>query len=140
MVRRAMLLETKFRFEPLTIDKKAGGAFTDRPSRRRFGPMPVIWHDFGLALVYGACFGAWVFLATDGGLRIWFREDHTADPIMTLLWVIPVVVFLVYTGILVVLATINDRENEVIDRLIESLCDTPSDQKAGKGNADAADS
>ena len=71
MVRRAKMLEKELGFVPLLIDKEAyGGAFADRPGRRKLGDLvnprrdtglasfPIIWHDLGLALIYGACIGA----------------------------------------------------------------------------------
>jgi hypothetical protein len=51
--------------------KNSGGLFSERPKRslKLFGLFP-IWHDGGLALVYGATLGGWIFLITDALLRI----------------------------------------------------------------------
>ncbi len=46
--------------------KKCGGAFIDRPRRRRklFGIIPM-WHDLGLTIVYAATMGGWTYLISD---------------------------------------------------------------------------
>lgn len=66
MVRRAKMLEALLELEPLDDARhRYAGAFLSRPKRTLllFGVFRV-WHDRGLAIVYGAVLGAWAFLIT----------------------------------------------------------------------------
>ncbi|MDQ3930931.1 MAG: hypothetical protein M3328_17530 [Chloroflexota bacterium] len=60
---RAKGLEVLLGMNLLTKGRSQGGLFNERPRRdlRLFGLLP-IWHDFGLALIYGASFAGWSYL------------------------------------------------------------------------------
>lgn len=63
--RRAKCLEVILKLPSLADGADYGGLFFDRPKRREdkklFGRIK-IWHDRGLAIVYGTVVGAWCFL------------------------------------------------------------------------------
>ncbi len=70
MMIRAKVLEALLGFDPVhPAQKNRGGAFLDRPERSRrlfegvFGWRGLLlWHDRGLALIYGAALGGWTYL------------------------------------------------------------------------------
>ena len=65
LVKRARMIEKELGFHPSPVaGGSVGGAFIDRPQRRSLGPIPIIWHDLALALVYAASVGAWFFLTS----------------------------------------------------------------------------
>jgi hypothetical protein len=71
MILRAKMLEALLQFEPLDEKQRYAGPFLSRPPRtlRLFG-VARVWSDRGLAIVYGAALGGWVFLITNALLKI----------------------------------------------------------------------
>lgn len=71
MILRAKMLETRLEFESLDNEHQYGGPFLSRPERtlKLFGVITV-WGDRGLAIVYGATLGGWVFLITSSLIRL----------------------------------------------------------------------
>jgi hypothetical protein len=69
-VHRAKKLEQRLQFVSISDDTKTGGLFSERPDRtfRIFG-LATVWHDRGLALVYGAAIGGWSYVVAWGALR-----------------------------------------------------------------------
>ncbi len=77
---RAKCLEILLGFAPVNNLKpddnpkanwRCGGAFLDRPSRGlRFLGRFLMWHDRGLALVYGAALGGWSYLLLGAVMRL----------------------------------------------------------------------
>jgi hypothetical protein len=69
-VHRAKKLEQRLQFVSISDETRAGGLFSERPDRtfRIFG-LATVWHDRGLALVYGAAIGGWSYVVAWGALR-----------------------------------------------------------------------
>ncbi len=69
VVHRAAELERRLGFPSAVGSGAAGGLFTERPRRtiRLLGVIDV-WHDRGLALVYGAALAGWTYLVAWGAL------------------------------------------------------------------------
>lgn len=69
-VHRAQELERRLGFASVFDETQTGGLFSERPDRsvRIFG-IAAVWHDRGLALVYGAAIGAWSYVVAWGALR-----------------------------------------------------------------------
>jgi hypothetical protein len=69
-VHRAKELERRLQFVSVFDETNAGGLFSERPDRtfRIFG-VARVWHDRGLALVYGAASGGWSYVVAWGALR-----------------------------------------------------------------------
>src|SRR5689334_21506101 len=53
-VHRAKWLQVLLRQPELSKDKNLGGLFYERPSKIKMFGLVTMWHDFALALVYGA--------------------------------------------------------------------------------------
>jgi hypothetical protein len=75
---RAKWLEVQLSLPVLTEKNRAegqskGGLFTERPSREGLPKLLnsfELWHDFGLALVYGASLGGWTYVISYSALRL----------------------------------------------------------------------
>lgn len=65
-VHRARNLEVLLELPVCSQGEPIGGLFSERPPRtpKLFGRY-TIWHDLGLALVYGPAMGAWTYLVAD---------------------------------------------------------------------------
>ncbi len=120
MFRRAQFLEKKHNLPPIPLlsKKPTGGAFTDRPKRRYlFGIIPIIWHDLGLSLVYGVSFGAWTYLIIGAWQKLQSNGQEQATTASD--FVVPGMMFLIYTVILLLLARKNDVENKEFDEWLK---------------------
>jgi hypothetical protein len=75
-VHRAKFLEQRLAF-PSAAGGVSGGVYSERPRRtvRLLGVM-LVWHDRGLALVYGAAVAGWAYLVGWGGLAL-VQAGHT---------------------------------------------------------------
>ena len=70
LVVRAKYLEKLLKFNPICDHEKHGGAFQNRPPRRKFfGLIDVIWHNLGLSIVYSICLGVWIYLICSGLIK-----------------------------------------------------------------------
>jgi hypothetical protein len=132
LVKRARRIEKEFRFIPSPVlTKPYGGAFLDRPGRRSLGPIPIIWHDLGLSLVYSASLGAWCFLAS-------WEYDRVIDAGSAsgryALWS-GLAGFLLSLIILIALAAMNDRETS---RVQEAGKPSSSELPKGQGGTTTA--
>ena len=129
LILRAKMLEGSLDFDPLTVNDKAGGAFWARPTRGKILGIEVIWHDLGLALVYSASVGAWVFLAADALILSWpFGADRlnlTNTP-----WLLPVAATILTFSSLLALAKRNDRENKSIEAEIRNKIEQQSAERS----------
>ncbi len=65
-VHRAKWLEVLLCQPVLTKDRYLGGLFNERPGHNKLLGLIPIWHDKGLALVYSASLGGWVYLILSG--------------------------------------------------------------------------
>jgi hypothetical protein len=64
-VHRAKWLEVLLELPVCARGKQAGGLFNERPQRPTLFWKVKLWHDLGLALVYGAALGGWIYLTID---------------------------------------------------------------------------
>lgn len=76
-VHRAKELEARLDLARVMEGNEKGGLFNERPARslKLFGRF-LIWHNRGLALIYGAVLGGWAYIIVDAfltliGLRTW---------------------------------------------------------------------
>ncbi|OFW02176.1 MAG: hypothetical protein A3I61_06765 [Acidobacteria bacterium RIFCSPLOWO2_02_FULL_68_18] len=111
-----------FGFPPMQLPpndskREFGGAFADRPNRRRVLGIPVVWHDLALSLVYSAAIAAWLFVLGAGILRRFLHLCPARGD--TLLFWITVVTWLAAFVILIALARQNDDETERISEWID---------------------
>ncbi len=73
---RAKCLEMLLGLPACTQGKSLGGAFNERPGKEmRFFGLVKIWHDRGLALVYGAALGGWLYLIVDSAAVLADRHN-----------------------------------------------------------------
>jgi hypothetical protein len=103
LVRRAKWLEGRMGFRSCT-GSGLGGAFRDRPPRRRIRRWDVLWHDLALAIVYGASLAGWCFVA----LRALLNSASSLSHAFTAFVV--VTIFAAALTVFVRLARQNDRE------------------------------
>ena len=64
-VHRAKWLEVSLGMRLCTKNMKAGGLFNERPARAKLVANIPLWHDLGLALVYAAAVGGWIYLIVE---------------------------------------------------------------------------
>ena len=74
-VHRAKWLEVSLGLQVCTKGKEAGGLFNERPARPRILGRIELWHDLGLAFVYGATLGGWFYLVIDSILTMIGRQS-----------------------------------------------------------------
>ena len=111
LIRRAKLLERTMGFKPMQIppddtERDCGGPLWDRPERRF---LFIIWHDLGLSFVYAGSLSAWVFLIVQS------FEIGSIQLLYPLIKLVPVIFGVLTFAFLIVLARLNDRENDRID-------------------------
>jgi len=73
LIERAKYLETRLGLPAIkNPEHEFRGQFKERPGSRRylFGFI-LMWHDRGLALIYGTVLGAWFFPMVYAGLELW---------------------------------------------------------------------
>jgi hypothetical protein len=71
-MQRMRSLEGKLQFpRTRTTAADSGGVHRERPGRdyKFLGILPIV-HDWALGIVYGSSFGAWIFVFTDGLVRL----------------------------------------------------------------------
>lgn len=123
LVKRGRLLERLMGYPPMQLppndhNRKFGGAFADRPDRRKVFGVPVIWHDLALSLVYSAALSAWVFVLGDGILRHCPQLSPARH--VCLLFSFAVTTWLATFLILIALAHQNDDETERISAWVDN--------------------
>ncbi len=113
LTKRAAFLEKKMGFSLLPTDSIVGGPFASRPGRRKLLGITLIWHDFGLALIYSFSFGAWLYIFLDG-----VTHKYQLVPI----WRIgPSVIFTIgYFILYLYLVRLNDRDDETIQKSLKA--------------------
>jgi len=132
LVKRARRIEEEFRFIPSPVlSKPYGGAFLDRPRRRSLGPVPIIWHDLGLSLVYSSSLGAWCFLASWEYERIIDAGTFSGrDALLSGL-----VGFILSFITLIALAAMNDRETSRVQETGSPPSSEPPKRQGGETTA-----
>lgn len=123
LVKRGRLLERRMGLMPMQLqpedaNRLVGGCFTDRPPRREFLGIRVLWHDLGLAIVYASTLSGWVFLLVDGVLRDASTNSHPQDGLT--LWYLPLIAWLLAFAALMHLARRNDEETDRIEGWIQT--------------------
>ena len=77
-IHRATCLERMLKFPCFGTEKRDGGLFNERPKRNReLLGLILIWHDRGLALVYGASLCGWSFLIVNSLLNLDIKDVST---------------------------------------------------------------
>ena len=78
-VHRAKCLEALLDLPVCTQGKDVGGLFNERPARTRLFGLVTVWHDRGLALVYGAAIGGWVYIIVDSIFSLLGRRSYAVS-------------------------------------------------------------
>ena len=74
-IQRATRLEQMLEFPRFRTDKRHGGLFNERPiGDKKLLGLILIWHDRGLALVYGASLCGWSFLIVNSLLNLDIKD------------------------------------------------------------------
>ena len=95
MQRRAKALEAELGFLSFDKNRKLGGAFLDRPRRsKKLFKMLLMWHDRGLAIVYGTVLAGWVHLITEGFIKVFVSNPNTLFMLIRI--VIPAFTFILF--------------------------------------------
>jgi hypothetical protein len=72
---RAKWLEVMIGMHLCTKGEKKGGLFNERPARPKLLNRIPLWHNLGLAYVYGAALGGWFYLVIDSILTMIGRQS-----------------------------------------------------------------
>lgn len=85
-IQRATRLEQLLEFPPIMKDNAHGGLFYERPARKKeLLGLILIWHDRGLALVYGASICGWSFLIIDSFSNIFLTATNITKMLSVLI-------------------------------------------------------
>jgi hypothetical protein len=80
---RAKCLEDELKLPISTQGKTVGGMFNERPGRElKLLGLFTVWHDRGLALVYGSAVGGWVYLFSST-LLTWLSNRGLVLPVFS---------------------------------------------------------